>query len=94
MPESARKEHVLKNLNQNDNSERARWGEKHEEPLKFDVKIRPGFIQIGDEFFDVAELEAEEMKRLQPESHPFKPKHYLSQNELNKINAYFKRGQR
>lgn len=79
-------------LSTQDLAQADRFRERYEDPLpKADYSTGEGFIRIGDEFFSVAELEAEAVKHPQPRSHPIKPNHFCLQNELDKINEYYKR---
>jgi hypothetical protein len=71
-------------------AERSRWEERYGEPLKRDHKLYPGFVQIGDEFFSVDELERADKEHPQPANDPFKPHHYLVQEALDDLLSYYK----
>lgn len=76
-------------LSREELSENQRWEDRYADPLKFDVAIGSDKIQIGDEIFSVKDLEKSHAQHPQPASHPFKPHHYLVQEALDDLKAFY-----
>lgn len=74
------------NPNQHEHPEtRDRWEQRYGEPLKFDVSVNADVVKIGDEYFNISDLQKAHEENPQPASHPFKPHHYCLQKDLEEL---------
>jgi hypothetical protein len=78
-------------LSRGELAEKQRWEERYGDgplrPIVFNVT--KDSVQIGDEFFKVSDLKKAARKNPQPKDHAFKPHHYVWQESLNELKAFY-----